>query len=226
MIRRVVLVPRRAAQPVRDAFLHRLSVTDNVLKVKTWLRQADGVVRPGDGNLGGNVHGLDLAPRLDGGLFWPRGEILVPWNAGAMVPGSVHYICVRYDGSPAAAPFDCIELDDLAALSTPEARALAQYPHWHHKLMVYSWRLVDGVGADIVIAGRVTVEDAPPQGFDACKIDCFTTNLGAVGAWDHHDPATGTVLRDTRPVLEDGSPNPDVAPHMAHPPMPQGWIFG
>lgn len=74
--------------------------------------------------------------------------------------------------------------------------------------------------------GRFIVDAKNPAGFADCRIDVLTTNHGAVGDWDHHEPATGAVLIDTRETLEDGTSNPDIVSIAPYPPMPEGWKFG
>ena len=74
--------------------------------------------------------------------------------------------------------------------------------------------------------GRIIVDVENPVGFADCRIDVLTTNHGAVGDWDHHNPATGTVLIDTRKMLEDGTSNPDIVTIAPYTPMPESWEFG
>lgn len=226
MLKNVVVIEKSPSMPSRNHLLHDISVRDGSLTLRTWFCQAEGVSQPRNGIANGNIHGLDLAPRLDGLVFSPRAKLIVPWEPETMVFGSLHYLCTKYDGSPAHPPFGRIEQDTLANLATPESRILARFPHWHHKRMVDHWRLFAGVPEDIMPVGRIIVDVENPAGFADCRIDVLTTNHGAVGDWDHHDPATGTVLIDTRKMLEDGTSNLDIVTIAPYTPMPESWEFG
>lgn len=226
MIKRIVKMTPWGSHPLRDDFLHCLAVADNALTVRTLIRQASGITRPGNGNVGDGLYGGDLSPRLDGMMFKEMPSITVDWDPATMITGTLFLICTKYDGSPADPPYRIIELDALAALATHEARVKDGYPHWYHKTLCHHLNMVWSIGAAIVPVARVIIDAAEPAGFDDCRIDCWTTELGAFGAWDPDVAENNVIVRDTRYVLRDGSLNPDYDPRIPCPPMPEGWEYG
>ena len=105
MLKNVVVIEKSPSMPSRNHLLHDFSVRDGSLTLRTWFCQAEGISQPRNGIANGNIHGLDLAPRLDGLVFSPRAKLIVPWEPETMVFGSLHYLCTKYDGSPAHPPF-------------------------------------------------------------------------------------------------------------------------
>lgn len=196
-----------------------LSVTDTVLYLTTWHKQGDQIDKPSVGYCGETTFGEDLSPRLTGAIFHAKGVAALPWT-GAMVPGTVWYGLVNFDGTLGTPAETLVNLDDLASGAPPAVKEAMQYPHWFNNTYCDITPLLEhlGLGKFAVFMMRIGRIDrtgtASKFTDDDVKLRAFgTCGLGFVGEFDQ---GRDDIVYRVR--------NPNDGPVI--PPQPDGWVFG